>query len=221
MIAAFIFGAADAVADQLGVAGVNSNMALMTPYIITILALVLVGVRVRRGRARRRRPPPDSPVSTGPGRRMSRRPPAQDRVDCDPDTTTRSACSWRQATRGSNCWPSRPSRATQTLEKVTRNALAVATIAGIDVPIAAGADRPLVRPQIVAPEIHGESGLDGPVLPEPSVALDPRHGVDLLVETVMAHEPGTVTLVPTGPLTNVALALRLRPEIVDRSRASS
>ena len=104
----------------------------------------------------------------------------------------------------------------QTLEKVTRNALAVATIAGIDVPIAAGADRPLVRPQIVAPEIHGESGLDGPVLPEPSVALDPRHGVDLLVETVMAHEPGTVTLVPTGPLTNIALAMRLRPEIVDR-----
>jgi purine nucleosidase len=104
----------------------------------------------------------------------------------------------------------------QTLEKVTRNALAVATVAGIDVPIAAGADRPLVRPQIVAPEIHGESGLDGPVLPEPSVALDPRHGVDLLVDTVMAHEPGTVTLVPTGPLTNVALAMRLRPEIVDR-----
>ena len=104
----------------------------------------------------------------------------------------------------------------QTLEKVTRNALAVATIAGIDLPIAAGADRPLVRPQIVAPEIHGESGLDGPVLPEPSVALDPRHAVDLLVETVMAHEPGTVTLVPPCPLTNIALAMRLRPEIVDR-----
>jgi purine nucleosidase len=104
----------------------------------------------------------------------------------------------------------------QTLEKVTRNALAVATIAGIDVPIAAGADRPLVRPQTVAPDIHGESGLDGPVLPEPAVALDPRHGVELLVETVMAHEPGTVTLVPTGPLTNIALAMRLEPAIVDR-----
>jgi ABC-type uncharacterized transport system permease subunit len=63
MIAAFIFGAADAVADQLGVAGVNSNLALMTPYIITILALVLVGVRVRRSATARRPATPDSGVS--------------------------------------------------------------------------------------------------------------------------------------------------------------
>src|SRR5690554_613122 len=53
----------------------------------------------------------------------------------------------------------------QTVEKVTRNALSVAAIAGIDVPVAAGAQVPLVRPQMVAPDIHGESGLDGPVLP--------------------------------------------------------
>ena len=67
MVAAFIFGAADAVADQLGVAGVNSNLALMTPYIITILALVLVGVRVRRAVvARRPAPPADSPMSPAP-----------------------------------------------------------------------------------------------------------------------------------------------------------
>jgi simple sugar transport system permease protein len=64
MVAAFIFGAADAVADQLGVAGVNSNLALMTPYIITILALVLAGVRVRRAvAARRPAPPAESPMS--------------------------------------------------------------------------------------------------------------------------------------------------------------
>jgi ABC-type uncharacterized transport system permease subunit len=63
MIAAFIFGAADAIADQLGVAGVNSNLALMTPYIITILALVLVGVRVRRSVTARRPTTPDSGVS--------------------------------------------------------------------------------------------------------------------------------------------------------------
>ena len=66
MIAAFIFGAADAVADQLGVAGVNSNIALMTPYIITILALVLVGVRVRRSATARRPTTPDSGVSPAP-----------------------------------------------------------------------------------------------------------------------------------------------------------
>ena len=97
----------------------------------------------------------------------------------------------------------------QTLDKVTRNALSVARVAGIaGVPFAAGADRPLVRPVEVAPSIHGESGLDGPVLPEPLIELDARHAVDLIVETVMAHEPGTVTLVPTGALTNIALAVR-------------
>ena len=104
----------------------------------------------------------------------------------------------------------------QTLEKVTRNALAVCAVAGIDVPVAAGAAGPLVRPQLVAPEIHGESGLDGPELPTAVRELDPRHAVDLIVDVVMGAEPGTVTLVPTGPLTNIALAMRKEPRIVDR-----
>lgn len=105
----------------------------------------------------------------------------------------------------------------QTLEKVTRNALAVCAIAGIDqVPVAAGAASPLVRRQIVAPEIHGETGLDGPVLPTATRALDPRHGVDVIIDTVMASNPGTVNLVPTGPLTNIALALRKEPRIIER-----
>ena len=105
----------------------------------------------------------------------------------------------------------------QTLEKVTRNALAVCAAAGIDdVPVAAGASGPLVRTQMVAPDIHGESGLDGPVLPEPNREIDPRHAAQLIIDTVMAHEPGAVTLVPTGPLTNIALAMRQEPRIVDR-----
>ncbi len=105
----------------------------------------------------------------------------------------------------------------QTLPKVTRNALAVARIAGITgVPFAAGADRPLLREIEVAPEIHGESGLDGPMLPEPSFDLDERHAVDLIIDTVMAHEPGTVTIVPTAGLTNIALAVRKEPRIVER-----
>ena len=106
----------------------------------------------------------------------------------------------------------------QTLEKVTRNALAVTSVAGIDVPIAAGADRPLVRAQETAAETHGESGLDGPELPEPTRALDPRHGVQLLIDTVRAHAPGELTLVATGALTNLALAARLAPDIVARVR---
>ncbi|GAA2171641.1 nucleoside hydrolase [Agrococcus versicolor] len=107
----------------------------------------------------------------------------------------------------------------QTLEKVTRNALAVGTIARIeDVPFAAGAERPLVREQVVAPEYHGESGLDGPELPAPTVALDARHAVDLIVETIMAAAPGEITLVPTGALTNLALAVRREPRIAERVR---
>jgi len=106
----------------------------------------------------------------------------------------------------------------QTLEKVTRNALAVAELARIDVPVAAGCDRPLVRPPIVAPDVHGESGMDGPVLPTPRRAVDDRHAVDLIVETVLDAPPGEITLVPTGPLTNVAAAARKEPRIVPRVR---
>jgi purine nucleosidase len=107
----------------------------------------------------------------------------------------------------------------QTLAKVTRNALAVAELAGITgIPIAAGADRPLVRQVQVASTIHGESGMDGPVLPEPTLPLDPRHAVDVIIDVVMSHEPGAITLVPTGGLTNIALAARKEPRIVDRVR---
>lgn len=105
----------------------------------------------------------------------------------------------------------------QTLDKVTRNALSVATVVGMhDVPIAAGCRLPLVRPVEIAPDVHGDSGLDGVELPEPTVELDPRHGVDLIIETIMSNEPGTVTLVPTGPLTNIAMAARKEPRIVER-----
>jgi len=110
----------------------------------------------------------------------------------------------------------------QTLPKVTRNALRMCTVAGItDVPVAAGCAGPLVRQQIVAPEIHGETGLDGPDFPEPTVELDPRHAVDLIVDTVMAAEPDEITLVPVGPLTNIAMAIRREPAIVERVRQVS
>lgn len=105
----------------------------------------------------------------------------------------------------------------QTIEKVTRNALAVATVAGITgVPFAAGAHRPLVREPEVAESIHGDSGMDGPALPEPAFAAEDRHAVDLIIETIMTNEPGTITLVPTGALTNIALAVRKEPRIAER-----
>jgi purine nucleosidase len=105
----------------------------------------------------------------------------------------------------------------QTLEKVTRNARAIAEMANIrGIPFAAGSAHPLVREVEVAPDIHGDSGLDGPELPTPTLALDERHGVNLIIDTIMSHPPKTITLVPTGALTNIALAARLEPRIVER-----
>ncbi|GGU49408.1 ribonucleoside hydrolase [Streptomyces albospinus] len=107
----------------------------------------------------------------------------------------------------------------QTLEKVTRNALSVAAVAGITgVPFAAGNPRPLVRSVETAPDIHGETGLDGPELPEPAFELDRRHAVDLIIDTVMSHEPGEITIVPTAGLTNIAMAVRKEPRIAERVR---
>lgn len=105
----------------------------------------------------------------------------------------------------------------QTLAKVTHNALAIAQIANIvGVPIAAGCQRPLVRPLEHAAEIHGESGLGHVTLPESQIKLDARHAVDLIIDMVMQQPPKTITLVPIGGLTNIALAVRKAPQIVER-----
>ena len=105
----------------------------------------------------------------------------------------------------------------QTIEKVTKNALAIAGIAGLkDIPIARGAVRPLLRAPETAAFIHGESGLDDTTLPDVVQTIDSRHAAELIIDIVMREPAGTVTLVPTGPLTNIALAARLEPRIVER-----
>jgi inosine-uridine nucleoside N-ribohydrolase len=100
----------------------------------------------------------------------------------------------------------------QTLDKTTQNALKVLELAGRqDVPVSAGAEQPLVRDIRVALEVHGESGLDGPVLPEPRIAPVEERAPDFLARLLAAAgEP--VTLVPVGPLTNVATLLDERPD---------
>ena len=107
----------------------------------------------------------------------------------------------------------------QTLPKVTRNALATLRVARLDdVAVYPGCDRPLVRSVEVAEDIHGDSGLDGVELPEPTHGPEDTHAVDFIIDTVMNSEPGTITLVPTGPLTNIAMAARKEPRIVERVR---
>ncbi len=101
----------------------------------------------------------------------------------------------------------------QTLEKTTRNALKVLELAGrSDIPLAAGDDAPLRRQLRTAAEVHGETGLDGSNLPEPTKRPVDAHAAELLAEAI---EPGVV-LVPTGPLTNVARLLERHPDVRDR-----
>jgi len=101
----------------------------------------------------------------------------------------------------------------QTLEKTTRNALVVLEVAGrTDIPVAAGAEAPLRRPLRTAAHVHGESGLDGPELPAPSARPVDAHAAVFLSDLI---EPGVV-LVPTGPLTNVALLLERHPDVRGR-----
>jgi inosine-uridine nucleoside N-ribohydrolase len=96
----------------------------------------------------------------------------------------------------------------QTLEKTTANAIRVLELAGHgDIPVAAGADRPFVRERFVAEYVHGESGMDGPRLAAPRADPVTQHAADFLAE----NAAGT-TLIPIGPLTNVALMLALHPE---------
>ena len=107
------------------------------------------------------------------------------------------------------------------LELATLNARRVAALAGLDgVPIAAGAAGPLRGELVTAPDIHGETGLDGYELRTGEAPLDPRSAIELMVDTLEAA-PEPVTLVPTGPLTNIAQLLSARPDRASGSRRSS
>jgi inosine-uridine nucleoside N-ribohydrolase len=109
----------------------------------------------------------------------------------------------------------------QSVEKTTLNALKVCSLANIrDVPVARGVDRPLVRPARHAAYIHGESGLDGPNLPEPDFELASVNAIDLLIDLLL-NSDGDITLVPTGPLSNIATAMRTEPAIVPKIQAIS
>ena len=98
-----------------------------------------------------------------------------------------------------------------------KNARIVCELAGKpDTPVFAGCDAPMQRTLVTAEHVHGKTGLDGPRMSDPTMPLQDQHAVDFIIDTLRAHDVGTVTLCPLGPLTNIATALTRAPDIAER-----
>ena len=103
------------------------------------------------------------------------------------------------------------------LELTAKNARIVCELAGrSDIPVYAGCDRPMGRQLVTAEHVHGETGMNGPTLPDPQTRLQDMHAVDFIIETLRREPSKSVTLCPLGPLTNVATALQRAPDIASR-----
>ncbi len=134
-------------------------------------------------------------------------------IDCDPGHDDMMAIMLAAASENIELLGVTTVAGNQTGDKTFDNALKVVTLIGADIPVARGSDKPLVRDLVTAPQFHGQTGLDGADLPEAGIVPFDGHASDFIISTVKQHAP--VTLVPTGPLTNVALALAKDPEIKD------
>ena len=102
------------------------------------------------------------------------------------------------------------------LELTHRNARMMCDLAGSDVPVFAGCDKPMRRPLKTAEYIHGETGIDGIDVFEPETPLQPQHGVDFIIETLLAADDNSITLVPTGPLSNIGTVIDREPAVLSR-----
>lgn len=105
----------------------------------------------------------------------------------------------------------------QTLDKTLINGLNVCQTLNIDTPVYAGMPQPIMRKQIVADNIHGETGLDGPVFGPLTRKAEKKHAVNFIIDTLM-DSTGDINLVPVGPLTNIAVAMRMQPAIIPKIR---
>lgn len=103
----------------------------------------------------------------------------------------------------------------QTLEKTTNNALNICQYLGLDVPVYKGCPDPMIRPKFVAADIHGESGLDGPVFEPLTRKAEDKHAVLWMIDTLM-NSDGDITVVTTGPMTNLGMAMRMEPAIIPK-----
>ncbi len=98
-----------------------------------------------------------------------------------------------------------------------KNARIVCELAGKpDTLVFAGCDAPLVRKLVTAEHVHGKTGLDGPQMSDPTMPLQDQHAVEYIIETLRAHDAGTITLCPLGPLTNIATAFKSAPDIIEK-----
>ena len=105
------------------------------------------------------------------------------------------------------------------LELTQRNVRLMCDIAGReDIPVFAGCDRPMVRDLLTAEKVHGKTGIDGVEIVEPQTPLQEQHAVDFIVETLRAAEDESVTLVPTGPLTNIGTVIDRAPDVLPKIR---
>ena len=137
-------------------------------------------------------------------------------IDCDPGHDDAIALVLALASPELEVKAVTASAGNQTPEKTLRNVLRMLTLLGRqDIPVAGGARKPLMRELIIADNVHGESGLDGPALPEPDFAPQTCTAVELMASTLRAS-PQPITLVATGPQTNVALLLNSHPELHDK-----
>ncbi|EPX9362990.1 pyrimidine-specific ribonucleoside hydrolase RihA [Aeromonas veronii] len=137
-------------------------------------------------------------------------------LDCDPGHDDAIALILALASPELKVLAVTTSAGNQTPDKTLNNALRILTLLGRDdIPVAAGALKPLARELIIADNVHGESGLDGPKLPDPAFAPQAMTGIELMARC-LRESPEPVTLVPTGPLTNIALLLAAHPELKPR-----
>lgn len=98
-----------------------------------------------------------------------------------------------------------------------RNARLMCELAGVsDIPVFAGCEKPMVRDLVTAENVHGNSGIDGMEIREPGIPLQERHAVDFIVETLLEAEDDSITVVPTGPLTNIGTAIEGSPGILPK-----
>jgi len=103
------------------------------------------------------------------------------------------------------------------LDLTQKNARIVCELAKrTDIQVFAGCDTPIARKLVTAEHVHGKTGLDGPQLEDPSMPLQEQHAVDFIIDVLRKEEPGTVTLCPIGPLTNIATAFERAPDIIPR-----